>query len=479
MPTTNKDNFSNNNSSDVQLLNANGNGHKGLKEMSYAITNLIAIYLNFKDTVIFSVTCKNIFKLYLPIIRHLPLKSAVIDQGHLSFLDHISGIYLLEHLAPTKTYDTKLSPNIKSVTIADYNNLELIDAIGYTGVNTTSLKFDSPYITTAQIIAVIQRCPNLTSVDLSCCELITDEAIIALALNCKNITTINLLWCEHITDKAIIALAQNCRNITTIYLDGCDLITAEAIIFLTQNCKYISILDYFSYRMTNENSLEIIRNCPNLTKFSIHDPHTENHFIDELVENCCLLTNIDLSICDKITDDHIKTITKKLEYITIIVMSLCGNLTDAAIIYIAKYCTRLTDIVFEGLSQITDNAVIALAENRQDLTSIDIKGQEKLTDNAIIAIAKNCKNITKLDISGCTNITDEAIIAIANGCPKLININIYDCNQITNISIKELVVRCHYLDIINHDDTDSDIDMQQIRADTAAEPNSNAANPSP
>ncbi|MBT4884680.1 MAG: hypothetical protein HON55_00835 [Legionellales bacterium] len=72
-------------SSDIQLTNENVNGHNYLKSMPIGLTGLIASFINFKDTEIFSLTSKSIFKLYLPIVRHLPLKNVVIDQGHSGF----------------------------------------------------------------------------------------------------------------------------------------------------------------------------------------------------------------------------------------------------------------------------------------------------------------------------------------------------------------------------------------------------------
>ena len=44
----------------------------------------------------------------------------------------------------------------------------------------------------------------------------------ALAANCANLTTINLSICDKITDAAITALAANCANLTTIDLMNCE-----------------------------------------------------------------------------------------------------------------------------------------------------------------------------------------------------------------------------------------------------------------
>ena len=74
-------------------------------------------------------------------------------------------------------------------------------------------------------------CPLLKSVNLACCELLTDTSIKALAGSCRRIPlleTVNLDYCELLTDVSVIALAK-CPLLKFVSLDECELITHASI----------------------------------------------------------------------------------------------------------------------------------------------------------------------------------------------------------------------------------------------------------
>nr|BAC42507.1 unknown protein [Arabidopsis thaliana] len=52
-------------------------------------------------------------------------------------------------------------------------------------------------------------CPDLRTLDLCSCVLITDESVVALANRCIHLRSLGLYYCRNITDRAMYSLAQS------------------------------------------------------------------------------------------------------------------------------------------------------------------------------------------------------------------------------------------------------------------------------
>ena len=60
----------------------------------------------------------------------------------------------------------------------------------------------------------------LLSIDLSCCQNITDVGVSALGDGCDQLHTIDLSGCDSITDMGVSALGRGCGQLHTIDLSG-------------------------------------------------------------------------------------------------------------------------------------------------------------------------------------------------------------------------------------------------------------------
>ena len=57
------------------------------------------------------------------------------------------------------------------------------------------------------MVALVEHCPGLTSVDLEGCEKLTGAALKALAEHCPGLSSVNLGNCGNLTDAAAVAFA--------------------------------------------------------------------------------------------------------------------------------------------------------------------------------------------------------------------------------------------------------------------------------
>ena len=112
--------------------------------------------------------------------------------------------------------------------------------------------------------AVGQYRQNLTEIDLLKCDAVTDHGLSALIKGCSqllpdkisslakgdlfcsavaalhpNLSTIDLSECEAVTDKGVISLAERCSGLRKIDLSGCFKVTESAVSTCVTNCKQL------------------------------------------------------------------------------------------------------------------------------------------------------------------------------------------------------------------------------------------------
>ena len=142
-------------------------------------------------------------------------------------------------------------------------NLSILDISSYQSINNTSF-------TDTSIIPLCQRCPLLSQLNLSGCCGITNVAIVSLSQHCSNITYLDLSMSRSLTDLSIIALSRSCVNLTNLNISGCNMITNDSIMALSHGCKKLIYLNLGHLKYLTIASIgAILQNCPNLHKLFI------------------------------------------------------------------------------------------------------------------------------------------------------------------------------------------------------------------
>ena len=193
------------------------------------------------------------------------------------------------------------------------------------------------------VIGVSNVCPNLTSIDLSHCEYLSDTGVSAIAQGCPHLTTINFARCHRISDVGVLAIAQGCPHLTSINLSNCHRISDIVVKAITRNCPRLSSIDLSDRNSTSDiGLLAIAQGCPQLT-------------------------SIDLSICDGITDVGLLAIAEGCPQLISINLSICDQISEIGASAIIQSCPHLTYLDLSGCHRISDIEVSAIT---QDLNSV-------------------------------------------------------------------------------------------------------------
>ena len=122
-------------------------------------------------------------------------------------------------------------------------------------------------ITDTSIAAIVSQCPNIIDINIFGCKALTDKSIHAISTNCLGLRTVNLRKCENITDSSIVSLAENCQQLQNITLNDCKNISnvVRKVAEYRRNLLSMSIFNFFN-KLSDESLLKV-RNC--LTNSSI------------------------------------------------------------------------------------------------------------------------------------------------------------------------------------------------------------------
>lgn len=90
------------------------------------------------------------------------------------------------------------------------------------------------------ITTLAQLCPNLTKLNLRCCDL-TDSGVAAVAR--PSLKILSVAGCSNLTNAAIVAVAHGCPNLIRLIVGQCTRITDAAIAAVAHGCPNLEELD--------------------------------------------------------------------------------------------------------------------------------------------------------------------------------------------------------------------------------------------
>ena len=157
-----------------------------------------------------------------------------------------------------------------------------------------------------------------------------------------------------------------------------------------------------------------------LKQFIPKDPNNSTRY--------SLLTYLDLSQHENITDDDLSFIAANFIHLKTLILCDFTEITDDGLKHLRKI--KLQYLNLRDCNQITEEGLNHLLE--MPLQYLNFSYCDLITDAAIKKIAANLKNLKILDFSFCREITDETIREIYYNLKNLILLTLLGCPNITN-----------------------------------------------
>ena len=252
---------------------------------SSIITKIVQLCVNINclDLAHFRISSDIITLLFqgLTKITSLTLDCCNLTQEHINLLKERKYKLIMLSLSNVnkRTSDIFLSPLVcsyyelqnleimkSSLTISKFNNL-----LKYCH-NMQSLTLDDN-IDISTILAIVENCPNLTSLILD--EYteynITDDDLLMILTKCPQLTVLELSRCSELTNKSLSKIS----NFTELRLEHCIKLTSKTVIELIKRNLQLTDIDFSYCHNINMKSilkmLELSKNLTNFVMFNINE----------------------------------------------------------------------------------------------------------------------------------------------------------------------------------------------------------------
>ncbi|PQQ12320.1 F-box/LRR-repeat protein 3 [Prunus yedoensis var. nudiflora] len=140
--------------------------------------------------------------------------------------------------------------------------------------------------------------------------------------------------------------------------------------------------------------------------------------------------------------EHIPKVLNRYPHVSHIDLTLCPRITDTSLTTISNACmSSLRSIDLSGSNCFSGTGLLSLAVNCKNLVEINLSNATELRDSAVAALAE-AKNLEKLWLGRCKQITDMGVGCIAVGCRKLRLISLKWCPGVGDLGVGLLAVKC-------------------------------------
>uniref|UniRef100_A0A0V0IVK1 Putative ovule protein n=1 Tax=Solanum chacoense TaxID=4108 RepID=A0A0V0IVK1_SOLCH len=265
------------------------------------------------------------------------------------------------------------------------------------------------------LLVTLARRPNnlpaLTTLSLKGACRLSDVGLEAIISAAPNLRSMNLSQCSLLTCDGISCLSNSLGSVLReLYLDNCEAIHPMLILPALLKLEHLEVLSVAGIQTV----------C--------------DAFIKEFVTNRGQsLREIILKGCMELTDRSLKDISQNCPRLRAIDLSDLCKLTDSAIEHLATGCREVDNLKL-CRNPFSDEAVAAYVETSGgSLKELSLNRVKKVSHNTAMSLVKCSKNLISLDLSWCRNLTNEALGLIVDSCLSLEVLKLFGCSQVTSI----------------------------------------------
>ncbi|KAF7433085.1 hypothetical protein PC9H_005033 [Pleurotus ostreatus] len=301
---------------------------------------------------------------------------------------------------------------------------------------------------------ILSSCPHLETAVLSGAPELSDRSLILLAETSSNLQGLGLSDCRNITDVGILELTTKSLPLQWVHLNGVLCLTDPSISAIAKTCAKLSELD--------------LRDLPLLTPLSIRDVWTYSRKLRSLrLARCALLTDkafpshlgasedsLGLTEEEKPLPPRPTTWIDKLpplmlahsaDNLRVLDISYCDKITDDAIEGIVIHAPRIQNLALAGCTQLTNKAIDHICLLMDNLDSLSLAHVSNVTDGAIVKLVRSCPNLRSVDLAFCRNLTDMSIFELAS-LSSLRRLNLIRVHKLTDIAVHTLAEHAIFLE---------------------------------
>ncbi|VDC04105.1 unnamed protein product [Peniophora sp. CBMAI 1063] len=313
-------------------------------------------------------------------------------------------------------------------------------------------------------LARLTRCTRLERLTLVGCSGLSDDAVANLIVHLRDLVAVDLSGVHRASDKTVYALADNCPKLQGVNLQDCSKVSSRAVLTLAYNCPLLRRVKLGGVvELENEPVraiavhaplvLEIdLAHCARVTDHPVRDVWTHSHAMREMrLTGCIKLTDAafpapphraHVSVADLPPGTVLDglpplVITRQLDQLRLLDLSGCEKLTDDAIEGIIAAAPRLRNLALTKCKAITDRAIEAICALGKNLHYIHLGHCANITDRSVKNLARSCTRMRYIDLANCGRLTDMSVFELS-ALPKLRRVGLVRVPNLTDEAIYAL-----------------------------------------
>ena len=283
-----------------------------------------------------------------------------------------------------------------------------------THLNVDAIAFD------ADMYAIANVCPGLTSISLARCYNLSDRGIVLTLQTVPSLTHLDVTYCGEVTDASLVAMSY-CPRLISVHFASCYRVTDSGVEALASHCRYLEHVQ--------------MGGCPRVG----------DRGVVALAEHCPRLQYLDAGFCSSVSDVGVVTLARKCVHLRHLDVQYCRFLTGVGIAAIVSKASALSYLNVYGCTLVKD---VGVAHSESDLMSkLSFVNMNKCFDVVNVRVLLRASPMVRfLYLRDCKHVSDADVRTIAQCCPLLQKLDLYGCSAVTDLA--PIVHQCIHLQML-------------------------------
>ncbi|KAL0218973.1 hypothetical protein P9112_004626 [Eukaryota sp. TZLM1-RC] len=293
-----------------------------------------------------------------------------------------------------------------------------------------SLDLDYCWLNDASLTALIEKVPNLSRLDISGCEDVTDGLLEFLGNNRPTLTELVTERCRNLSGKGVTHLTDKATAMEKLCMSRCrKLEDAELSAFVEkfgQTIFAISVAE--CKRLSDEFLTKLSQCCPNLTELNIGETAFSSNAIENVVADKCLVS-FEANGC--LCETKVLELLAEFSAPTLKTLNLHWTNVGAGIEHLSQF-QSLTALDISNVEGIEDEKLALFAESpsMETIEELALGNLENVSDETLSKLVyAAAATLIAVTFTGtqCGDLTVEAL-----GQTKIQTVNVSDCENISD-----------------------------------------------
>ena len=294
---------------------------------------------------------------------------------------------------------------------------------------TLTLAGDNFDTTDASVQTLVDHCPQLEELSLSCCHRLSHLSL-RYMLSLPHLRDLRLTYGKGLTWSGVQEFVKNSPNLEVLHTKIVEGSADEVLRNLGMYCPRLRAFHCYKNAVTHDAVIALLHGCPLLEEVKIDEYSPNDQVLGTVAEWCPKMRLFSLG------------------------WRALDHFTGRGLIALSRGCPGLAELDLCCRDPVSDDAILRIAEYCRMLKIFTISFNDHVGNRSICALIKANPRLTRVSVSACQRINDDRCLVALASCPYLRSVYLTDIKWISKASFEFFVNSCQYFEEITLRDSD-------------------------